>query len=186
MIETLKHWDHQLFSTINGYHDSAWDNTMLLFSDKSWYIVMAIILGCSIYVYKKHFWIVAVAVGLAWGMADLSSTRIFKNNVKRPRPCHSELHRDAYAPSGCGGKYGFVSSHASNSTAIVVMSILLFTHWFRFIGILWILLVCYTRIYLGKHYPLDLTGGALLGIACAYLVYLPLIKRLRHKFADDH
>lgn len=186
MIEYLKHIDHLWFGIINGYHDNNWDSTIHFLSDYSWYMVMAIILGSALYVYKKHFWIVVLAMGLAWGLADLSSTRIFKNNVKRLRPCHSELHKDAYAPLGCGGQYGFVSSHASNSAALAVMSILLFAHWARFIGIFWVIVVCYTRIYLGKHYPLDLIGGALLGTLCSWLLYTFLIKKLKTKFVDDH
>lgn len=186
MFEYLKQIDHQLFSTINACHHSSWDNTIHFISDQSWYIVMALILGCAIYVYKKHCWIVVLAAGMAWGMADLCSTRIFKNNVKRLRPCHSELHKDAHVPFGCGGQYGFVSSHASNSAALIAVCILLFRHWARFLGILWVLLICYTRIYLGKHYPLDLLGGCLLGILCALLLYIVLIKKLKTKFVDGH
>lgn len=144
---------------------------------------MGLILIALIYRFKKRFWIYVLIIGMSWGLADLVSTKIFKKNIKRLRPCHSELHKDAYMPhpEGCGGKYGFVSSHAANSAALATVVIIVMAHWTKYIMILWSLLICYTRIYLGKHYPADVVAGALLGIVCALTIYL-LYKYMMQKY----
>ena len=43
--------------------------------------------------------------------------------------------------------------------------------WVKLIFIDWAIFICYTRIYLGVHYPADLIGGAIIGIATAFIVY---------------
>ena len=64
---------------------------------------------------------------------------------------------------GCGGRYGFPSNHAANS---VVVAFVLTRFYKKLNPFLWRLavVVCISRMYLGKHYPSDLLGGALLGI----------------------
>ena len=73
-----------------------------------------------------------------------------------------------------GGLYGFVSGHASNTVALV--SIIFFTfpnlkRWFKDILIIWAVVICYSRIYVGKHFPLDVIFGSLLGFIIAYIVF---------------
>jgi undecaprenyl-diphosphatase len=70
----------------------------------------------------------------------------------------------------CGGKYGFTSGHSGNSFAIATFMFFLLRpkkifYWLFF----WAALVAYSRIYNGVHYPLDVLGGALLGITFGYL-----------------
>ena len=99
----------------------------------------------------------------------------FKEFFQRLRPCWdpqiSELCRILVDK---GGKYGFVSGHASSTSAIV--SIIVFTIpnlkiWIKDILIIWVTLICYSRIYVGKHFPLDVIFGVLLGYLIAFFVY---------------
>ena len=69
----------------------------------------------------------------------------------------------------CGGTYGFVSSHASNTFAVAVFTGLFLRNRYYWIGILfWASLVGYSRIYLGVHFPGDIIGGAMLGSLLAW------------------
>ena len=83
----------------------------------------------------------------------------------RYRPCkNAELTATLHNPVGCGGWYGFASSHATNTFAVAIFVSLLLKKRAAWIGLLcWAALVSYSRIYLGKHYPADVVGGAMLG-----------------------
>lgn len=181
MIKYLIEIDHKWFSIINSWHSEALDATVIFISDKSWYIVLGLILVASILKLKSKFYHILIMIGLAWGLADLVSTRVFKDNFKRLRPCHSMRHQDAYKPANysCGGQYGFVSSHAANSTAIVTIVLVAFGSYYRFLTIPWLVLVCYSRIYLARHYPADLLGGVLVGILCGLFVWKMIMLLLK-------
>lgn len=72
-----------------------------------------------------------------------------------------------HAPTGAlGGRYGTVSAHAATVVALAVMSAgVIRKRWFTILIVCCTLLICYSRIYLGKHFPLDLAWGTLVGIA---------------------
>ena len=72
----------------------------------------------------------------------------------------------------CGGKYGFVSSHASNTMGLALITALIFKkNWVTYGMLTFALLNSYSRVYLGKHFLGDVLGGMALGVACAYLTY---------------
>lgn len=63
-----------------------------------------------------------------------------------------------------GGSYGFPSCHAANSFGLAMYVIFLFRkRWLSVFIITWAVLNCYTRIYLGVHYPGDLIVGGIIG-----------------------
>ena len=63
-----------------------------------------------------------------------------------------------------GGSYGFPSCHAANSFGLAMYVVFLFRkRWLSVFIITWAVLNCYTRIYLGVHYPGDLIVGHLVG-----------------------
>jgi undecaprenyl-diphosphatase len=107
-------------------------------------------------------------------LADQTSVHLFKNVFERLRPCHNPEIRELIhlAASKCYGKFGFVSSHAANSFGVAVFLALAFkTRWFSWFILAWALLVSYSRIYLGVHYPADIIVGGLLGAVCGYAVW---------------
>ena len=171
MVEQL---DHRLFLFLNSINSPFWDKVMNFMSLVAvWiplYLAILIFLGIR---YKKKFWIIILFIIIAVVLSDQTSVFI-KNAFDRPRPCHeSSLQGLVHIVKGyCGGMYGFVSSHASNSLTVALLSSLLIRNrWYTVFIIIWAATVSYSRIYLGVHYPGDVLGGALLGIFIGWGVY---------------
>ncbi|GAO42762.1 phosphatase PAP2 family protein [Flavihumibacter petaseus] len=109
-----------------------------------------------------------VCTVMAFGLADYSSASIFKPLIERPRPCYADdLAELARSLVGCGGQYGFPSSHAANHFALAC-----FWYWSIFIIkgqkwwwlFAWAFGISYAQVYVGKHYPLDVLAGGFLGL----------------------
>jgi undecaprenyl-diphosphatase len=128
---------------------------------------------------RKYQWqslLILLFVAVLISLSDQLSVRAFKFVFERPRPCHdSDLQPLIHLPSGeCGGAFGFVSSHAANSFALAGFVWFLLRQYYSKIGwilFLWASGVAYSRVYLGVHYPGDILGGALLGLAVSWLVW---------------
>lgn len=177
MIETIIQWDKDLFNFFNHCcYNGPMDFFMYWCSDK--WIWVPLYLALLIYLYSKFklkvLWILLL-VGLMVASTDLISTRILKYNVERLRPCQeaANLTFDVRTlPDVTCSKYGFVSSHAANTFGLAIFIGLLFyrkNKRFLWFGLVWASVVSFSRIYLGVHYPLDIVGGALVGLFCALL-----------------
>ncbi|MBK6370638.1 MAG: phosphatase PAP2 family protein [Flavobacteriales bacterium] len=144
---------------LNGLHAPWADEVMRVVSDRFIWIPLYLLL--LIVLQRRFGW-----RGLAWAvpsiallifMADKGSVLLFKETVQRLRPCFEPLleGRSTWYAS-CGGKYGFVSSHASNHFAIAVfmsMALRSTPRWATAALLLWAALIAYSRVYLGVHYP---------------------------------
>ena len=70
------------------------------------------------------------------------------------------------------GRYGSVSAHAATIVALALFSArVIRRRWFTLLMICCTLVVCYSRIYLGKHFPMDLVWGALVGAVLGWAVW---------------
>ena len=89
--------------------------------------------------------------------------------------------------SSCGGRFSFFSAHASTSLAVAVFFGMLLKKHVRYVSlfiIIWALLVGYSRIYIGVHFPFDVLFGFVFGGTVGYLFYRLLLLSFK-KYAKD-
>ena len=176
MIQQLIQWDQALFEAINGWHVPWADIVMYWVSEKTFWIPFYALLLLFIYrkVGLKQTLFVLLAVAILITLTDRITSGLIKPWVARFRPCRLEAGLEMavhIVRDHCGGKYGFVSSHAANFFGLATFMALFFSRKglsVLFLGIA--ALVGYSRIYLGVHYPGDVLGGALIGVICGLLV----------------
>ena len=177
MLDQLIHFDQELFLYLNNMGTDSWDVFWLTVTNKWTSIPIYLLLLMLSYKYlgvKKTLWIL-VAVALLITCTD-QLANFFKYGVRRLRPCHEEelLGKMRLVKAYCGGKFAFFSAHAANSFAIATFFVLILKAKFRlfpFLLLFWALLVAYSRIYIGVHYPLDVVTGSLVGTLFGWLFY---------------
>jgi undecaprenyl-diphosphatase len=191
MIDFIVEIDKSIVVAINSAHNPFWDEVMWFISSKIfWLLPLSLIFFLA---WKnlevKSFWIFVICgIGL-YAITDQVCLHFFKNLFLRQRPSyHPELSKLLHFYHNDGEYYrgkelaSFVSSHAANYFAI--FSFLFFALGKKMSSLFWVLLVigiliCYSRLYLGVHYPSDLIGGATVGILLAYLFEKYVFRKLK-------
>ncbi|MDG1850319.1 MAG: phosphatase PAP2 family protein [Flavobacteriales bacterium] len=185
MLSKILQGDQDLFLLLNGLGTEAWDGFWVFVSSTQSAIpLFLLIVFLLIKKYRKHFWVGLIIISIAVGLADFTSVHCFKNVFMRLRPSHApELADQIRLLVSKGGLYGFVSSHAANFFALAAIASSVFSDrkHLPYIFYTWAVLVAYSRIYVGKHYPLDILGGAILGVFIAKLIWA-VAKKIKKKY----
>lgn len=191
-MEKLIEIDQSWLLAINGAHCGVMDQVMWYISQAwVWIPLYVVLIGLLIWRFGWKWGLVyTIALVAAVGLSDWISSGVIKHLVCRPRPTHEPaLEGLVHVVNGyVGGLYGFVSSHAANTMSLAVLFGLI---WNKINHQAWWLLSyvvvnCYSRMYLGVHYPGDILGGLLVGTVMAFVVYglLNLVWRVRKSHAD--
>lgn len=190
MLDTLLEWDQWLFHIINyDWHNGLLDAIMPYWREKKLWIPLYLIIGgFALYRYRLKGLYFILAAALTIAIADPVSSQLIKKNVQRDRPCReASLQQEVNLLIPCGGGYSFTSSHATNHFAIGVFLFLtigqLFRSW-RWLFLVWAASIAFGQVYVGVHYPLDVTAGALVGSLIGWLVCI-LYKNLRSLRVDE-
>ena len=193
MLEELIHIDTAILLLINGWHTLWADQVMWLVSEKTtWIPLYLLLIGLLVWRYRQPSnnatkWlkkvpvcvVMIVAIVAAVGLSDFIASGILKDLVARPRPTRvPELEGVLHLVNGYrSGQYGFVSSHAANTMACGLLFSLIWRKKIATVGLmLWVAVNCYSRMYLGVHYPLDILGGLIVGALMAVVAYQVLLK----------
>jgi len=168
-MELLLELDKQLFFFINnGLANPLFDRIMPFITEvESWVLVYLVGFWFLFFKSGKVGKITAVALIITIIVSDQFSSTFLKEWVGRIRPCHTldsvRLLVD------CGGGKSFTSSHAVNNFAAAFVV----THYFKknyFFFYLIAFMMAFSRVYIGVHYPIDITAGALIGTVIGIII----------------
>lgn len=165
-------WDRYLFEKINGQWANPFFDAVMPFMRTSlnWAPLYLFLLVLVLHNFKAKGlpWIVLFLVTVS--LTDMTGTYVFKHNIERLRPCRDPefLQHVRMVLKECAGGYSFTSNHAANHFGMAAFFFITFRHMigkWAWIGLFWAALIAYAQVYVGVHYPLDVMGGALLGLA---------------------
>lgn len=166
-------WDTLLFKWINQHHSSGLDSIMIFFSNKYvWIPLYLYLIGLLIYRFKHTAWKYILYLIVSVAISDQICSSFLKPLIQRIRPCHEAGFQSwIHLAEGCGGQFGFCSSHAANSFALAIGFYLITKNkaWL-YVLVCWASIIAYSRIYLGAHYPIDVIVGAGVGTAVAVIL----------------
>lgn len=184
MLDKILEWDRALFLFLNGKNTPWLDPVMLFLSSYTDWVLASVVMTAIIYWkadgWKKTstlFFLLSVAVSALL-------TNVIKLIIERPRPIHNELWEGSiHAIERYSSSFSFFSSHSATTFAMAVFFSLFFRNnkIYGIIAIAWATLVAYSRIYVAKHYPVDVLVGILFGTMIGILGYVMLERFKKRK-----
>ncbi len=180
--------DRDLLLYLNNLH-TLWLDPVMFWLTKTivWLPLYLLLLFLLIKNYKKQSWIPLLGIAFTILLADQVTSGFMKPFFERLRPSREpSLEGLVHLVNGyTGGMYGFASSHAANTFGTAMFFFLLFHekyNWIKWLFV-WAMLMTYTRIYLGVHYPGDILVGGLIGVGCGWIGYriMFIIKKKEEK-----
>jgi undecaprenyl-diphosphatase len=175
MLDYLIQLDQSLFLFLNGLHCAFLDPIMVFITGHIQWAPLYLLIVFFFFWKRNWRWglLALAAVLITFALTDQLSVHLFKNTVQRLRPWHEPLLTEfVRLLENPGGYYGFISNHAANTFGLATITSFLFgKRWYSWCIFSWAALVSYSRIYVGKHYPLDIICGALFGLLAGYCVW---------------
>lgn len=172
-MEEIKQIDQSLLLFLNSFHNDFWDRAVTLFTSiEIWIPFYLLIIYAIIKTYKRNSIYILILIALSIAVSDQFSGLI-KNSVQRLRPTQDPvLGNLVHNVYNRGGAYGFFSAHAANTFTMAIITAKLFKNQIYTVLIFtWAILVSFTRIYIGLHYPGDILTGWIWGILAGLAFY---------------
>lgn len=173
----LENLDNTLLLAINGAHTPVLDTVIWWLSDKWIWVVFYLMLAAIMFrkVGYKNGIVALLFIGLMIAATDMVCSQLIRPAFERLRPANplNPISEYIQVVNGYrGGMYGFPSCHAANTFALATfMSLIMRNARLSWFLVIWSLVICYSRVYLGVHYPGDIIAGITIGAMIAYVCY---------------
>lgn len=174
MLKPFLQLDRSLFYYINNrWSNDLFDAVMPFARNQFIWVPVYLFLLLFVFInFRSKWWWWVLFFLATFALTDLISTQFIKAFVQRPRPCADAVSAQTVRMLiPCSYSYGFVSSHAANHFGMAMFLFYTMKHfakpWIKLVFV-WAILVAYAQVYVGAHFPLDVAGGALLGLFIGY------------------
>ncbi len=167
--DTILYWDHIAWYYVNIQWRTPLLDFVMPFLRNQWfwvplYLFLATFMPLK-FSKKGAMWCLVFFISFV--ISDQISASLLKPVFHRLRPCNNPALADIiHIIVPCGSGYSFPSSHAANHFSIGIFSAVTLGKYYKWVwpvAILWAASVCYAQVYVGVHYPLDVTIGACIG-----------------------
>ncbi len=167
--------DKYIFNLINNkWNNSFFDSVMPLLRNSNFWLPLYLFLFVFALVnIKKSGWFILLTICTA-ALTDIVSSHIIKNHIFRLRPCQDAnlVGTIRVLVSYCPQSSGFTSSHAANHFGLAAFAsgtLYPYAGKWIYLTYAWAFLIIYAQLYVGVHYPIDVLGGALVGVMAGLL-----------------
>ncbi len=160
---------------LNGGNTPFWTSFMEYLSREAvWLLFYATLVSVILTNFRIKYAVIALLIiAIVITCTDMFSSQVIRDLVDRPRPNNplSPVYETIFSTRSSKG-YGFPSCHAANVVALVtIYGLYIRNKALGFCLLFWALIISYSRIYLGMHYPADIVVGWIIGIIFGYLGY---------------
>ena len=181
MFDQLIQFDEHLFSAINhGLSNPFFDWLMPYLRNRFFWTPLYLFIAVFfVRNYGKQGWTLLLFFVLTFAVTDFFTAKLIKPNAQRIRPCNDpEMKPGLQSRIACGSGYSFPSTHAANHFALAMFLITIFYKRWKPIlplALAWAAAISFAQVYVGVHYPFDVTCGAIIGSLLGYLTATFLI-----------
>ncbi len=180
-LEKIIQNDKDLFVYLNSLGNENWDTFWMTITNQFSWIPLYFLFFFLIYKsfgWKKGF-VLLLLTALLVTFSD-QFTVFIKNYFERLRPNRDPSINEIIRILKNNKSFSFLSGHATTSIAVSLFMHLSLKKYYKYtiLFFIWPLLFAYSRIYIGVHFPIDVTAGALLGLLIGYVFYRLSLKLL--------
>lgn len=184
LLTSLQQLDASVFLFFNGLHADWLDHPVKTLTNRWIWVPLYVVVAALVVRLRglREGLLIVLCACAAVGLADYICASVIRPFCGRLRPSNLDNPLSAFTyvvDNYRAGRHGFPSCHAANTTALATfLSLCLRRRAIAVFMFMWATILCYTRVYLGVHYPGDLLVGALIGASLAYVVYMTLYRWL--------